>query len=127
MSQYIVKRSFYEGNGLHEEGNSFSHEDSAYVEKLLADGNIEAVTEGGSESTSPLGTEQQGSDSPENPVSQPETTPEAPQAPEAPSVTETQPVQPVEGQPTPSEIEETLSNSGLGSEDDSQKIDVQIS
>lgn len=127
--QYIVTRSFYEGNGLHEEGNSFSHQDQAYVEKLLADGNI-AVVEGGSESTTPLATEQPGSgssESPETPAS-PEN-PQPPQVPEQPSVTESQPVQPVTGQPTPSEIEATLESTGLSSQDQSSStpIDVQIS
>lgn len=37
---YIVKMSFYEGNTLHEAGTPFVHDDKAYVEKCLADGNV---------------------------------------------------------------------------------------
>lgn len=128
---YIVKTSFYEGNTLHEEGTTFDHEDKTYIEKCLADGNIAEVTEGGSESITPLETEQPGSGSelsPETPTVSPET-PQAPETPEQPSVTESQPVQPVAGQPTPSEIEETLESTGLTSGDSSSStpIDVQIS
>jgi hypothetical protein len=61
--QYIVTRNFYEGNGLHEEGQAFEHQDQAYIEKCLADGNIAPVTEGGSESTTPLVPAQPASDS----------------------------------------------------------------
>ena len=59
MSKYIVVRNFYEGNGLHEEGNAFEHGDSDYIAKLLDDGNIAEVTNGGSESTAPLVSEVQ--------------------------------------------------------------------
>lgn len=44
--KYIVVRNFYEGNGLHEIGNAFEHEDKKLIEKELADGNIQEVTEG---------------------------------------------------------------------------------
>lgn len=49
---YKINMSFYEGNTLHEAGATFEHEDKAYVEKLLADGNIAET--GGSESELPL-------------------------------------------------------------------------
>lgn len=113
--QYVVTRSFYEGNGLHEEGQAFSHEDQSYVEKLLADGNIaEATAEGGSESTTPLAEGAPASDSP-NPEAPQAVSPQTPQEP-----VQTQPETPVQpeqspSQPTQSEIEATLAASEGGS------------
>jgi len=46
MKRYIVVSNFYEGNSLHEIGQEFVHKDNAYIEKCLADGNIEEVNTG---------------------------------------------------------------------------------
>ena len=90
---YKVVTSFYEGNILHEEGTIFDHKDTAYVQKCLADGNIAEVSKGGSESTTPLAATPPASESPE---------------PEVAVVEEVQPPQP--SQPTPEQIDETLSS-----------------
>jgi hypothetical protein len=119
--QYIVTRSFYEGNTLHQEGEPFVSEDQAYIQKCLADGNI-ADSNGGSEITVPLVEQPQDSASPETP--QTETpAPEAPQSVQpvvAPQVSQL-PEQP-QLQPTQEEIEATIAASEASSEN---SVDIQ--
>ncbi len=104
--QYLVTRSFYEGNGLHEEGQTFEHSDQDYIEKCLADGNIAEVSEGGSESTTPLPEGATVSDSPDTPQA---VTPAAPVPQEPQTPVETAPQNPP--QPSPEEIAATLAAS----------------
>jgi hypothetical protein len=92
MSKYQVIRSFYEGNTLHEEGQDFNHEDKAYVEKCLADGNIAEVgSEGGSESSTPLvPTPEQTTELPPQAPPAPQVQPESLSSQEQPQVTQPQ-------------------------------------
>jgi hypothetical protein len=136
--QYIVTRNFYEGSGLHEEGNAFVHSDQAYIEKCLADGNIAVVAaaDGGSESSNPLAEQPQASVSAEAPqtVSPVDQAPVAPQAVQP--VSQPAPQEPVQtqeqtpAQPTPEEIAATLAASesdSAPSEPTVPSSDVQIS
>ncbi len=52
--RYVVARSFYEGNTLHNEGDAFTHEDKDYLQKCLDDGNVAPAQEGVSEGSAPL-------------------------------------------------------------------------
>lgn len=84
---YTVTRSFYVGNTLHEFGSDFTSDNQEQINELLADGNIAAKAEGGSESTTPLA---------ETVAQPPVTQPEAPQTSPVEQVTP-----PVESAPTP--------------------------
>lgn len=94
--QYTVTRSFYEGNTLHEAGQPFAHEDKAYVEKCLADGNIAEATDEPVPTTEATATDV--------PLDAPEAPEKVSDTPSKPSSEEAQvadqPQEPVPSQPT---------------------------
>ena len=101
---YIVKTSFYEGSKLHEEGTVFEHADADFVKKCIEDGN---VVEG--EVVAPVVEPTPESDDTSDPLAPASVNVES-QPPEAP-VNQS----PTEGvQPTPEDIQKTLSETGLG-------------
>ena len=107
--KYIATRSFYEGDTLHEEGSAFEHDDKAYIEKLLADGNIaaEGNVNSAPSTPEPVVTADEGATA--DPV---------PLEDASEPVSEVEAPKPVE-QPTPSQIAEDL---GL---EDSSSVEIQ--
>lgn len=102
--QYIVIRSFYEGNTLHEDGSVFEHSDQAYIDKCLADGNIKPA-----DAAAPSAAPANDLDPQQDPAAaQGAPATDAPLAPPAPA--------PANHQPTPEEIAATLASTGNGSE-----------
>jgi len=113
---HIVKRSFYEGDTLHEAGTLFEHSDAEYVAKCLEDGNIADATEEEitefTERATANAVEVAG-------IQEAETARH--EAMHAPVVTENPtevkqedaPLVPTAGQPTPEDIQATLSSAGL--------------
>jgi len=100
---YTVVRSFYQGDTLHTEGEVFTSEDKAVIEKCLADGNIAVAdsskpAEGATATEAPLAPEPVVSDSPAEPEQPAQVQePVQPQEPQAPA------------QPTPEQIDQDLS------------------
>ena len=140
MPRYIVTRSFYEGNGLHEEGNAFEHQDQAYIEKCLADGNIQVVEGSESSPATPVSETpaDQGvtatpaplevaSDSSSEETPQQVTPVEQAPVPQVPVTPQPQEPTPAPVNPTQAEIDETLRASGLESSSSNASDEVQIS
>lgn len=135
--KYIVVRSFYEGNGLHEEGQAFEHTDADYIKKCLEDGNIEEVSVEAEGSSDPApSTPAEGAtadpaplapDSGSNPEDQ-----DKPQSVQPADSPVPQSPNPAPQQPTQSEIEATLASTEGASSAPSEKPsdpsgDLQIS